>query len=91
VQDCVVTDRHLAADLHGRIDVGVNHDEVLDVGLLADDDGSIVAAQDGVPPDADALAQVDLPLDHRGGGHERPAPRDHRPLRHWRRSIRRAP
>jgi hypothetical protein len=55
-QDCTVTDRHIVLNHHTRREISVeilsvvDHDLVLDVGVMADGDGVIVASEHSTIP-----------------------------------------
>src|SRR5574343_50218 len=67
VQHDQVADRDVVADMHRHALVGVQYRAVLDVGVVADVDRVVVAAQRGVPPDRGVLAEAHV-ADHRGVG-----------------------
>ena len=70
VQDDPVADGHPLADGARHAGVGVDHRQVLDIGLVADRDPVGVAAQDGVVPDAGLGPEVDVAEHDRAGGDE---------------------
>ena len=57
MQDRAVADRAVLADLERGAHVGVQRDEILDVGARADDDRLIVAAQNRAEPYADVAPE----------------------------------
>ena len=60
-----VANRHVVADEAGQIVGQMHHGVVLNVRVAADDDAVDVAAQDGVVPDAGALANFNIAHDDR--------------------------
>src|SRR6056297_1664381 len=76
VDDHVVTDGDVVADLHHRFVVkGVQHAAVLDVHLVADADRVHIAPQDGVEPDGTLVAHLHVADD--GGGFRQVTIRPH--------------
>ena len=68
VQDGAVGDDDIVADL--KVVVGVEDAVVLDVGVAADGDASVVAAEDGSGPDAGVFAYGDVADDVGGFANE---------------------
>ena len=60
-----MADGHVTAHDARKIVGQMNDGVVLDVAVVADDDAVDVAAQDGVVPDAGAVAQGDIAHHHR--------------------------
>lgn len=68
VQHAHVADAHIVAERAGVAGIGMQHAAVLHLGVLADRDQLVVAADHAVPPDAGVLLQDHLADGDRVGG-----------------------